>query len=134
MIANQSNNNAINIVKMAEMFGHFNNCVITYCVSKPLKACENSHVWRVLFCTIAVSLLFYSCYNPNTPVVSHNIEIERADIKSRPIADWYVCDSFTPQYDSLYSESVNDDILSLGDLQNIGTMETIVLAKKSIIT
>ena len=72
----------------------------------------------MLLCIIAVSLLFYSCYNPNTPVVSHNVEIERADIKSRPIADWYVCGSFTPQYDSLYSESVNDDILSLGDLQN----------------
>ena len=30
MITNQSNNNAINSVKMAEIFGHFNNCVITY--------------------------------------------------------------------------------------------------------
>ncbi len=33
MITNQSNNNAINSVKMAEIFGHFNNCVITYYVT-----------------------------------------------------------------------------------------------------
>ena len=30
MITNQSNNNAINSVKMTEIFGRFNNCVITY--------------------------------------------------------------------------------------------------------
>ena len=30
MFTNQSNNNAINSVKMTEIFGHFNNCVITY--------------------------------------------------------------------------------------------------------
>lgn len=30
MIANQLNNNVMRNVKMAELFGRFNNCVITY--------------------------------------------------------------------------------------------------------
>ncbi len=37
MLTNQINNNAINSVKMAEIFGRFNNCVITYYVTILLK-------------------------------------------------------------------------------------------------
>ncbi len=37
MITNQSNNNAINSVKMTEIFGYFNNCIIAYYVTILLK-------------------------------------------------------------------------------------------------
>lgn len=106
------------VIKPIGKFGRFDTCCVFDYLTRKYSVQKVMGLKMCIATFLFIFLLLQSCYNSSVSMAVHNVEIGKTDVSSKPIDNWYVCGTFSPKDDSLFSGYFYDDTQTLSELQN----------------